>query len=408
MMSMLAMRPAVSHALLTTPFHTRTAPLVLGQTWRRWAGHAVASCYDWTHDREYAAIRNAAALIDISPLYKYRIEGPDAVHLLERTVTRRVAPAAIGQVLYTPWCDGRGKVIDDGTLIRLGETVFRLTSAEPNLRWLDMNAFGLDVRITDVSAALGALALQGPLSRAVLNEAAEQPVDGLRYFRMMDNRIAGMDVQISRTGYTGDLGYEIWIPAEGCVAVWDALMAAGAGYGLTPAGMLALDVARIEAGLLMLDVDYHSARHALIESQKSSPFELSLDWTVSFEKEAFNGRKALLAERERGPAWRFVGIEVDQESLEALYEEADLPPALPVVPWRGSVPIFRNGRQIGYATSGCWSPLLKKYLALAHLQAPHFVPETPVEIELTVEHRRRRAAAYVRRLPFFDPPRKRA
>ena len=395
-------------ALQTTPFHERTAPLVLGQTWRRWAGYAVASCYDWTHDREYAAIRNAAALIDISPLFKYLITGRDATRLLDRMVTRNVARAAVGQVLYTPWCDAHGKVIDDGTVMRLDENAYLLTAAEPNLRWLDMSAFGLDVRITDVSAALGALALQGPLSRTILNEAAEHPVDALRYFRVMDNRIAGTDVQISRTGYTGDLGYELWIPAEKGIAVWDALMAVGVNYGLTPAGIWALDVARIEAGLLMLGVDYHSARHALIESQKSSPFELSLDWTVSLDKEVFNGKQALEAERARGPAWRFVGIEVEWTSLEALYHAAGLTPTLPTIAWRASVPIYRGGRQIGYATSGCWSPLLKKYLTLAHLQAPHFAPDTPVEIEMTVEHERKRAAARVRRLPFFDPERRRA
>jgi aminomethyltransferase len=333
--------------LKTTPFHARTAPLVLGQNWRRWAGHAVASVYDWTHEREYAAVRNAAALFDVSPLHKYRITGPDAAKLLDRMVTRNVAKAKPGQVLYTPWCDARGKTIDDGTVSRLDDSTFRLTSAEPNFRWLHLNAFRLDVEIQDESDDYGTLALQGPLSRAVLNAVVDRSVDELKYFRVMEARIAGVDVQISRTGYTGDLGYELWIPAAKALAVWDALMTTGAGYGITPAGIWALDVVRIEAGLVMLDVDYHSSRHAMIEEQKSSPYELSLDWNVQLDKEAFNGKRALQGEHARGPAWRFVGIEVDLESFEALYSAAHLVPALPTVAWRASVPIYRENEQVG-------------------------------------------------------------
>ena len=224
----------------------------------------------------------------------------------------------------------------------------------------------------------------------------------------MDNRIAGVGIQISRTGYTGDLGYELWIPATGALAVWDALIAEGSKYGITPAGVWALDIARIEAGLVMLDVDYHSSHHAMIESQKSSPYELSLDWTVNLDKEIFNGKAALKNEQTTGPAWRFVGIEVDWDSFERLFTTVHLTPSLPTVAWRTSVPIYRAGEQVGYASSGCWSPLLKKYLALAHLRAPHFAPDTRVEIEVTVEHQRQRANAWVRKLPFFDPPRKKA
>ncbi len=368
----------------------------------------MASAYDWTHEREYAAVRNAAALFDVSPLHKYQIAGRDAARLLDRLVTRNVSTTQIGQVLYTPWCDAQGKTIDDGTISRLGERQYRLTAAEPNLRWLQQNAFGMEVEIGEVSDAVGALALQGPLSRAVLDAVAEQPVDGLKYFRVMQNRIAGVEVQISRTGYTGDLGYELWIPAQGAIAVWDALIGRGADYGITPAGIWALDVVRIEAGLVMLEVDYQSSQHAMIESQKSSPYELSLDWAVRLDKSAFNGQAALRAEKARGPAWRFVGIEVDWDSFEALFRAVGLAPSLPTIAWRSSVPIYRSGEQVGYASSGCWSPLLKKYLALAHLEAPHFAADTPVEIEVTVEHRRKRANAWVRKLPFFDPGRKRA
>lgn len=392
--------------LLTTPFHERTAPLVQGQAWRRWAGHAVASSYELVHDREYAAVRNAVALFDVSPLHKYLIRGRDAGRLLDRVVTRNLSRCQVGQVMYTTWCDRRGKVVDDGTVARLDDATWRLTAAEPNLRWLGRNAFGLEVEIEDISERTGALALQGPLARAVLNQATDGAVDCLRYFRVMPARLAGVPVTVSRTGYTGDLGYEIWVPADGAVAVWDELMAAGRDYGICPAGIWALDVARIEAGLVMLDVDYHSAHRALIEAQTSSPFELSLDWTVSADKGPFNGWRALRAERERGPAWRLMGLEVEWDALEALYAEHGLPPALPTIAWRTSVPLYREGEQVGYATSGCWSPLLKQYLALGHLRVPHAAAGTLVDMEITVEHRRRLAPARVVATPFFDPPRK--
>jgi aminomethyltransferase len=394
--------------LKSTPFHPRTAPLVRAQTWRRWAGFQVASAYEPHPDREYAAIRNAAAMIDVSPLHKYLVGGRDAARLLDRMVTRNVMKCAVGQVLYTPWCDARGKIIDDGTISRLDDRTFRLTSAEPNLRWLSMNAVGLDVTIEDVSDSTAALALQGPLSRTILQQLSAENVGALKYFRLIQTKVREIPVTISRTGYTGDLGYELWVDSERAVALWDALMDAGSDYGITPAGIWALDLARIEAGLVMLDVDYFSSHHALIEDQKSSPLELNLGWTVSADKGPYNGRLALRAEKARGAGWAFVGVEVDWVSLEEIYAERKLPPQLPTVAWRGSAPVYRDGKQVGYATSGCWSPLLKKYLALAHVMAPHFGAGTDVNLELTVEHRRRQPRAVVRRLPFFDPERKRA
>jgi aminomethyltransferase len=394
--------------LRTTPFHERTAPLVRAQTWRRWAGHQVASAYDTHPDREYAAIRNAAALIDVSPLQKYLITGPGALRLLDRMVTRDVTRCATGQVLYTPWCDAQGKVIDDGTISRLDEGTWRLTSAEPNLRWLGMNAVGLDVTIDDTSRQTAVLALQGPLARDVLRQVSPPDFASLKYFRLVHTTIRDTPVTVSRTGYTGDLGYEIWVDASRAIAVWDALMDAGGDYGITPAGIWALDIARIEAGLVMLDVDYVSAHHAIIEDRKSSPFELNLAWTVSDAKGPFNGRRALRAERAQPARWAFVGLEVAWDSLERLYAERGLPPHLPTVAWRTSTPVHVRGRQIGYATSGCWSPLLKKYIALAHVEAAYGRPGTPVRLEVTVEHRRLAADAIVRELPFFDPPRKKA
>jgi aminomethyltransferase len=394
--------------LKSTPFHARTAALVRAQTWRRWAGYQVASAYEPHPDRDYAAVRNAAALFDVSPLHKYRIAGRDAARLLDRMVTRNVAKCAVGQVLYTPWCNADGKVIDDGTVSRLDEGTYRLTSAEPNIRWLAMNAVGLDVTIEDFSERTAALALQGPLSRTILQQVSPADLLGLKYFRLVHTTIRDIPVTISRTGYTGDLGYEIWVDADHAIPLWDAIIGAGTPFGIMPAGIWALDIARIEAGLIMLDVDYFSANHALIADQKSSPLEINLGWTVNLDKGPYNGRRALREEKARGSSWAFVGIDVAWTSLEELYAERGLPPHLPAVAWRGSQPLLRDGKQVGYATSGCWSPLLKKYLALGHVQAPHFGEGTQLEMEITVEHRRKRASAVVRKLPFFDPPRKKA
>ena len=391
--------------LKTTPLHERTAALCVSHAWRRWAGHVVASSYELSHEREYHVIRTAAALFDVSPLYKYIVRGRDAARLLDLIVPRNVLKAEIGQVLYTPWCDHAGKVIDDGTVARLGEETFRMTSAEPNLRWLQDNAMGMKVEITDVSDSIAALSLQGPMAWSILQSLG---APALKYFRIASTRIRDVPVELSRTGYTGDLGFEVWMDRKSAVPVWDALIDAGRAYGIMPAGMLALDVARIEAGLMLIDVDYVPARKAFIDSQLSSPFELDLGWTVNLAKERFIGREALAAEKTRGPQWQFVGIELDWNSLERLYAEVGLATRLPSAAWRMSVPIYSGGEQVGYATSGGWSPLLKKYIALAHLRAPWFAVDTPLEMEITVEHRRKRAAARVVKKPFFDPPRKKA
>lgn len=395
--------------LLVTPFHSRTAALCRSWNWRRWAGYAVAGSYDLVHDWEYHAVRNSAAAFDVSPLYKYEVRGRDAGRLLDRIVTRRVSGLAEGRVAYTPWCDERGKVLDDGTVARIGENHFRVTSGDPNYRWFTANAVGMDATIEDTSRKLAALAVQGPNARVVLERAMERELGALRYFSLTTGSIRGVPVTVTRTGYTGDLGYEIWIPAESAVAVWDAILEEGQHYGLLPAGLLALDMARIEAGLLLLDVDYISARKAMVEGQTSTPLELRLEWTVAFDKQSFVGKEALLRQRRDGVQWRLVGIEVEWESLERLYGEYRLPVRLPSAAWRGSVPLFASHRgvQVGYATSGCWSPLLKKYIALAHVRSEWGSPGTVVWMHVTVEHRPRLARASVAPIPFFEPHRKR-
>jgi aminomethyltransferase len=390
--------------LRNSPFHERTSALCQPQNWRKWAGYYVVGSYEHTIDREYWAIRNAAALIDVSPLMKYIIKGKDAAALLHKVTTRNIYRMKVGQVYYTGWCDDEGKMIDDGTVARLDESTFRLTAAEPNLRWLMMNAVGMEVEITEVTDDLAALSFQGPNSRKVLNKITEKPVDELKYFRMMKNKLNGVDVTISRTGYTGDLGYEIWMDAKDALQVWDALMDAGHDYGILPVGILALDMARVEAGLFMLDVDYTSAGHAWIESQKSSPFELGLGWTVALDKPGyFVGRKALEREKREGSEWKMVGIEIDWVGMEKLYAAVGLPPQVPGTAMRASMPIMMGNVQVGYASTASWSPLLKKYIALAHLQKPYYELGTDVRMEITVEHQRKHAPAKVVKLPFYEP-----
>ncbi|WP_345308815.1 aminomethyltransferase family protein [Candidatus Villigracilis saccharophilus] len=329
-------------------------------------------------------------------------------NLLHRVTTRDIHKMSVGQVYYTGWCDDEGKMIDDGTVARLDETTFRLTAAEPNLRWLMMNAVGLDVEISEVSDSVASLSLQGPNSRKILNRVCESNLDGLKYFRLMTNKLGGVEVTISRTGYTGDLGYEIWMDSKDAIKVWDALMETGEDYGITPVGILALDMARVEAGLFMLDVDYTSSGHAWIESQKSSPFELGLDWTVALDKPGyFVGRKALEKDaevmRREGSAWKMVGIEIDWVGMEELYAEVGMPPQVPGTAIRASMPIMVGGVQVGYASTASWSPLLKKYIALAHLQKPYYELGTDVRMEITVEHQRKHAPAKVVKLPFYEP-----
>jgi aminomethyltransferase len=390
--------------LKRTPFHERTSKLCLPQNWRRWAGYLVAGSYELTLDREYWAIRNAAALIDVTPLMKYIIRGPDASRLLNRVVTRDIDNLKVGQVYYTGWCDDEGKLIDDGTISRLDETTYRMTSAEPNLRWLSMNAVGLDVDIREVTDRLAALSFQGPNARVVLNRVADQPVDGLKYFRVMEDQVDGLPVTISRTGYTGDLGYEIWMEAKDALPIWDALMEAGHDYGITPVGILAMDMARVEAGLFMIEVDYTSADHAWIEAQKSSPFELGLDWTVALDKGGyFVGRRALEREKREGSSWKLMGLEVDWVGMEDLFAAVGLPPQIPGTAVRGSLPVLVGNVQVGYVSTASWSPLLKKYIALAHLQRPYYEVGTQVRMEITVEHHRQHAPARVVKLPFYEP-----
>jgi len=390
-----------------TAFHERTLALCESLNYREWSGYYTVSAYETHHEHEYNAIRNACALIDISPLFKYRLTGRDATKLVDRVVTRDMNKVPVGHVIYTPWCDEKGRVIDDGTVSRLDDTTYRWTAADPNLRWLHQNAHGMDVRIEDISEQVAALALQGPTSGALLQRVVEDAdIRALGYFEVTSGKIAGVPVDISRTGYTGDLGYEIWIPTEQGPNVWDALFREGRAFDLHPVGMLALDVARIEAGLLLIEVDFNSSKKAMIESQKYSPFELGLGRLVHLNKERFVGREALIQEQARGHARQIAGIEIDWPGVERIYENIGLPPSIPAAASRVPVPVYKNGNQVGKATSTTWSPTLKKLIALATVKRELAKPGTNLEMEITVDAVRHRIPARVVKTPFFNPKRK--
>ena len=390
-------------------FDVRTQPLNVRRQWRQWSATFAASAYAPHIDIEVNAIRNAAALIDVSPLYKYLVSGPDATRLVDRVVTRDVSSVEPGRVMYTPWCDEGGRVIDDGTLHRLDDGAWRWTAAEPQSRWLHLNARRLDVRMEDLTDEVAALALQGPMSRSVLEAAAQTTLGDLRYYRRRSLTIAGHELDVSRTGYTGDLGYELWLSRGEALAVWDAIMEAGAAYAIRPVGILALDVARVEAGLIMAEVDYVSIRHAEVPAQASSPFEIGLGRLVDLGKEVpFVGRRALREQHARGgPRRRLVGLDLAWDDLARLHARHGLSPALSPLAWRDQVPVYAAGRQVGRATSGTWSPLLKRNLALASVEARLASPGSELAMEWTVEGERGRVRATVVPLPFFDPPRKR-
>jgi aminomethyltransferase len=391
-----------------TPFHDRTFPLAESLNYREWAGYYAPSAYEPLHEHEYNALRNGAGLIDISPLFKYIISGRDAATLINRIITRDITRVAPGQVIYTPWCNERGIVLDDGTVARLDDHRFRWTAAEPNLRWIRRNSDGLNVQVDDVSEQIGALAIQGPTSASVLRAVADADIDALKYFRTTRGFIARCEVEISRTGYTGDLGYEIWIPRANAGTVWDALMRKGHAFGLRPAGLLALDVARIEAGLLLIDVDFFSARKALTTSQYYTPFEMGLDRLVDLVKPQFAGRSALAAQKRAGIPRRIVGLAIEWTDVERLYQAVGLPPLALATASRVAVPVFAGTRQIGRMTSSTWSPVLKQMIGLATVDTTFAGIGSEIEVEHTVDVVRHRVRATVVETPFFSPSRKTA
>ena len=381
------------------------------RAWDDWQGYASAAVYADFHDIEYNAIREAVAVIDVSPLFKYLISGSDAMRLVDRVSTRDATRLQVGQVYYSPWCDEQGKVVDDGTITRLDETTYRWTAAEPNLRWFEMNAVGLDVRIEDVTEDLAALAVQGPRSRDLLEALTGVDWSDVAYYRRRATRIAGVDVDVTRTGYTGDLGYEIWVAPDRALDLWDRLFDAGEAYRIRPVGNRAMDVARVEAGLILIDVDYIGVRKAVSAEQEHSPFEIGLGRLVSLKPETadYVGKRALMAEDAvGGPPRRLVGLEYQWEGIERAFAEHGLPAYLaPETAW-DPVPLYRDRRRVGKITSRTWSPMLKRMIALASVRKGHAEPGTILDTEWSVEGYRHRVRSRVVPLPFLDLPRKRA
>jgi glycine cleavage system T protein (aminomethyltransferase) len=391
-----------------TAFHERTLALCESLNYREWSGYYTVSVYEMHHEHEYNAIRNSAALIDISPLFKYRVTGPDATKFVNRVISRDINKVAVDQVIYCCWCDPEGKVIDDGTITRLGENDYRWTAADPSLRWFRQNSLGLDISIEDISEQTAALALQGPTSGRLLHAVTDAKIENLKYFRVTRGKIAGVPVDISRTGYTGDLGFEVWMPWRDAVKVWDALVTKGKAFDIHPAGMIALDIVRIEAGLILIEVDYISSKKALIESQKYSPAEIGLGKLVDLKKETFVGREALAQEAKKGAERALVGLEINWNEVEALYDKLKMAPQVPGMASRVAVPVYRNGRQVGKATSTTWSPTLKKMIALACVSRENSAVGTKLSMEMTVEAVRQTVSAKVVPMPFFNPARKMA
>ncbi|PCH69510.1 MAG: hypothetical protein COC01_01260 [Bacteroidetes bacterium] len=396
---------------IATPFHDRTSALCSSMNYKEWSGYYAVCSYEVLHEPEYFAFRHAAGLLDVTPLFKYKVSGKDAAEFLSRIIVKNINKLKVGQVTYCCWCDDHGKVIDDGTVMRFEENEFMVTSADPSLSWFSRFTRGYEVEVEDITEQVGALALQGPTSREILKQCTDVDMDNLKFFWSTKTKIDDFEVRISRTGYTGDLGYEIWVKNEHALKLYDTIMSAGKNYGIKPAGLDALDITRIEAGLILKGVDYYNTLHVITEERKSSPYELGLGWTVNLKRDSFNGQNALRKEKETGSQWAMVGLDINWPELEAIYKSYGLPPEVCSYAWRHSVPVYHNenrNTQIGYATSGTWSPTLKKNLALTTIQSEFAKPGTKVQFEITVEHKRHIVSAIVNKPQFFDPERKRS
>jgi aminomethyltransferase len=411
----------------TTPFHERTAALNETGIWEHWSNHLAAPRYQMSEKFEYFAIRNAAGLFDTSPLYKYRIHGPDAERYLAGVLARDIRACPVGRGQYTVWCDDRGFVIEDGVVLHVAPDEYLLTAAEPNLAYFAGLTGRLDVSVEDVSQAWGILSVQGPRSRELLATLAPEAAK-LAFFEVAATRIDGVPVHLSRTGYTGDLGFEIWVPAADALRVWDAVWAISRGRGVIPFGLTALYMARIEAGLVLLDVDFHSSRYAWTDADRTTPIELGMGWMFrdlapaggaadgraapgrAAASRSFIGHEAIRREIEtKSSRWRLSGLILDWRDYDRIFGAAGLIPPKDHTPVQDEYYIYDDElNQLGYATSQLYSPILQRHIALARVPLPLTAPGSRVKLELGVSHRYEYFDAHVARLPLFNPPRRTA
>ena len=371
--------------LRQTPFHPRTAALNGALSWKEWSGYAATCSFDRHSEREYFAVRHTVGLLDVSPLFKLDLTGPEAGAMLARVFTRDIATIGVGRVVYGCLCDERGKVLDDGTVARLAPEHYRVTSSEPWLRWFRLHARGYEVEIEDTTDRIAALALQGPNARKVLKPIVEFDMDRMRFFRVRRTTLAGHPVWISRTGYTGDLGYEIWTANEHALKVWDALTEAGKPHWLQPIGLDALDVTRIEAGFVLQGIDYVSAKNCITESLKSTPEDAGLGWTVKLDKADFIGKEAIAAIKAAGPTRKLIGFEMRGRGVA-----------------RDGYPLLdAAGAKIGHCTSGGPSPTLGKSIGLGYVLKDSAKSGTALQVDC----RGRIVPAEVVKTPFYKRPR---
>lgn len=387
--------PHFRKPLLETPFHDRARELSQHDSYVPWAGYTTVDVFT-SAEQEYFAIRNASTLYDITPMVKYRIGGPDAERYLNRLVTRDVRKLKVGRVSYVVWCNDDGHIIDDGTLFRLGANDFRLCTAERQLDWMMDSAIGFDVSIAEVTEDIAALSMQGPTSCYILKRLGLAGIETLKPFELREFSAGNRPLMVSRTGFTGDLGYELWMRPEDALSVWDDLMAVGRTRGLRAIGSQALNMARIEAGFLMPNVDFVSAEHTIRLNRDRTPLELGLGWLVEFEKPHFTGRRALLAQRTQGLKRLLVGLDIEGNK-----------PAHNALLYADRA----GNQEVGHVTSALWSPTCKRNLALAILDAPHHATGSTVYADIYLHRElvweRRMAAARVVDRPFFAPDRRR-
>jgi len=396
----------------TTPFHERTSALNETGLWSHWAGHLAANRYQVSDKFEYFAVRNAAGIFDTSPLYKYRFAGRDAERFLAGILARDIRACSPNHAQYTTWLDDRGFVLEDGVIQRRGRDEYLLTSAEPNLAYLADRVGRLAVTVEDVSLDIGALAIQGPRSRDILIRLVPTVAE-VPFFGITTGDIGGVAVTVTRTGYTGDLGYEVWMASSDALTVWDVLWDSFDGLGVLPYGLAALYMLRIEAGLLLLGKDFDSSRYAFNDAHRSTPLELGWAWMfkgLTDDDRAFIGRRALEREiSDHASRWKMSGLIVDWEDYDRVYGDAGLIPPKAHAPVHEDWMVYdTDGSRVGYATSFMYSPVLQRHIALARLRPDLASVGTQVHLEFTVDHHYEKVAAHVARLPLFNPPRKTA